>query len=144
VITAVPAETPYTIPVVGFTVAIVVGAIDHVPPAGVLPNAVVFPTQTSRVPVIGVGAVVTVTIVVAIQPEVTMYVMVQVPGLTPVRTPPPDVMEAVPHGANHVPPVVVDDNVMSEPAHTAPGPVIAAGDSFTVIVLVVVQPVPNV
>ncbi len=64
---AVPAETPFTIPVPVPTVAIVVALLLHVPPTVAFDNAVVCPIQTTVLPVIGDNAL-AVTVLVAIQP----------------------------------------------------------------------------
>ena len=59
----------------------------HVPPAGVEFNVVVKPTHTLVVPVSAVGFGLTVTGVVMIQPELSVYVMVDVPAIAPVTIP---------------------------------------------------------
>jgi hypothetical protein len=71
---AVPSDTPLTTPVVLPTEAIPLADELHVPADGVLPNVVVAPIHTLRVPVIGEGIAFTVTIVVsnAAQPEPTV------------------------------------------------------------------------
>ncbi len=61
-----PANIPFTVPPV--TVAILVFPLLHVPPAVALVSEVVKPSQTTGVPVIAVGAGVTVTVVVAVHP----------------------------------------------------------------------------
>ena len=64
---AVPTLTPVTTPDPDPTVAIPVLPLVHVPPAGVEFNVVVVPEQTVAVPVIAVGAVLTVTVCIAWQ-----------------------------------------------------------------------------
>lgn len=64
----VPAPVPYTTPVEGTTVAILLLALLHVPPAGVQPNAVENPLHTERVPVIAPGSTLMVITVVMLQP----------------------------------------------------------------------------
>ena len=61
VIYDVPAAAPYTTPLVGSMVATEDGAAVHVPVVGVLLSAVVSPTHTLSVPVIGDGRSLTVT-----------------------------------------------------------------------------------
>jgi hypothetical protein len=51
----VPATTPVTSPLVGFTVAVVVGLFVHVPPDMALPNVIVELTHTALAPVIRPG-----------------------------------------------------------------------------------------
>jgi len=67
-----------------------------------------------------------------------MYMIVTEPGLTPVTMPleePTVAIDVLP--LLQVPPGVVELNVMLRPIQTDPGPVIAAGSGFTVIVVVV-------
>lgn len=63
-ISAVPAETPVTIPVVTPTVATPGALVNQNPPDGELLNAVVDPTHTPRDPVIVDGYGFTVTVIV--------------------------------------------------------------------------------
>ena len=65
---AVPAATPVTTPVLGFTVAMAGVLLLQVPPAAVDVNVVLDPTQIACVPLRmpAVGAAVTVTVRVAV------------------------------------------------------------------------------
>ena len=60
-----PAASPVTKPDVGSTVAAPVTELVHVPAPGVVLSAVVIPSHTVSVPVIGAGVVFTVTSCVA-------------------------------------------------------------------------------
>ena len=104
-------------------------------------NVVVDPSQTVNVPVIA-GCALTVIVVVLEHPLLLVYVIVVVPGLTPVTTPAlltvaTPVLEDV-HGlaAAGVPDPV---NVIVDPSQTAVGPLIA-GWALTVIVTVLEHP----
>jgi hypothetical protein len=98
-----------------------------------------------RVPVIVVGVLFTVAVLVEIQPVGSVYVITGLPGATPVTTP-----VKVPAVACSVllllqlPPDGVDPNVVDVPVHTTAVPLIADGNGFTVIIIVVKQPVPKV
>lgn len=65
--TVVPAVTPVTMPLSDPIVTLPVLLV-HVPPGTVLPNAAVAPTQTAADPVTGPGAVLTVSVVIVLQP----------------------------------------------------------------------------
>jgi hypothetical protein len=93
VIVDTPGATPVISPVSEPAVAIKVLLLVHVPPPTVLPNVVVCPTQVRRMPVIIPGALFTVTRRVAVQPDVPVKVISDVPGAMPVTT--PDVSPAV-------------------------------------------------
>ena len=91
---AVPAATPVTTPVVGFTVATVVDELLQVPPLTVEANVVVEPIHTDwvpeRLPAEATFVIVTCAVVVALEhpPDpATVYVIVVVPAETPVTTP---------------------------------------------------------
>jgi len=108
-------------------------------------NVVVPPTQTVNVPAM-VGAAVTVTVAVRLQPLLFVYVITLVPAATPVTTP---VLLTVAtagvadtHGftAAGVPEPV---NVVVEPIQTVNVPVIV-GKGFTVTVAVMLQPLLSV
>lgn len=64
--------------------------------------------------------------------------------LTKPATVPPDTIATVLLLLLQVPPLVALVSEILAPAHTAVGPVIAAGAGLTVIAVVVKQPVPNV
>ena len=73
--------------------------------------------------------------------------MVTVPALIPVTTPvEPTVATVVVPLVLHVPPDVASLNVIAEPAHTVPVPVVVidAGNGLTVNIVVVEHPVLNV
>lgn len=72
VILTVPAELPETIPEPDPTVAIAVLALVQEPPEGEELNVVLAPVQTEKVPVIADGAVLTVTVLTAKQPPVSV------------------------------------------------------------------------
>ena len=70
-ITEVPPETPVAVKPPGEIVATVVVALLHVPPAGLLDNVVVSPTQTIVVPAILAGSGFTVNVACAgVQPAI--------------------------------------------------------------------------
>ena len=125
-------------------IAIVVLLLVHVPPAGVEFSVVVNPTQTASVPVIVVGLGFTVTIAVLIHPVLSMYVIIDVPAVTPVTIPVDDPTVALPLLLLHVPPAGVEFNVVVKPTQTLKTPVIAVGFGFTVTMAVLIQPVLSV
>jgi hypothetical protein len=126
------------------TVAIPPLAGLHVPPG--LPgsdNKVVEPAQTTAVPEIAPGAAVTVITLVTVQPEPKEYVIVTIPGCTPVTIPPSTVAVAVDDEV-HDPPGGLSVSVVVAPAHTEPAPAIGPGDRLTVTIVVPVQPLVDV
>jgi hypothetical protein len=145
-----PEAPPVTNPVAGFTVAHTVLLLLHMPPDEPELNDVISPEHTVVMPVIAVGNAFTFIVAVAIQPVAAkVYVIRDVPALTPVATPPPapgpGVIVATPVVALlQVPPGVASLNVVVEPTQTIVVPVIAAGSGFTVTVVVMEHPVPNV
>ena len=130
-ITAVPAETPETNPVVPLAVAIEDVALDHVPPEVALERVVVDPTQASDIPPIDAGFALTVTVAVARQPVDTEYDMVDVPGEFPVTIPELPIVATPVLLLDHVPPVVELASVCVEPLHIEKVPVIADGTELT-------------
>lgn len=72
VIITVPADTPVTVPVLLPTVAIPVLPDSQVPPDGDELSVEADPIHTDKVPVGTVGEVLTVTVLIAIQPPVTV------------------------------------------------------------------------
>jgi hypothetical protein len=140
---AVPVDTPYTVPV-PLTVAIPPLAGLQVPP-GLPPsdNPVVEPAQTTAVPAIAPGAAVTVITLVTVQPEPNEYVIVTMPGFTPVTTPPSTVATDVDDEV-HDPPGGVSVSVAVAPAQTELTPMIGPGDGLTVTTVVPVQPLVDV
>ena len=71
--------------------------------------------------------------------SVTVYVMVDVPAVTPVTTPVDDTVATAVLDEDHVPPAVAEANCVVKPEHTFVAPVIAAtvGNGFTVTVVAV-------
>ena len=124
---AVPALTEETRPD-ELTVATPALLLLQVPPVTVSPKLVFAPVQMDVIPVSGVGAVATLTVVVAKQPVPSRYEITDVPTATPVTIPvlPPAVAIPVLRLVQ-VPPEVPSLSVIDCPAHTAPGPVIATG-----------------
>jgi hypothetical protein len=143
VIILVPAATPVTTPAL-FTVAtagvpdtqgfVAAGVPDPV-------SGVVEPTQTVSVPVI-VGAAFTVTVAVALQPLLLVYVIILVPVATPVTTPVllTVATAGVPETQGLVAAAVPEPvNVVVEPIQVVKVPVIV-GFAVTVTVAVILQP----
>jgi hypothetical protein len=145
VITVTPAEIPFTAPVSEPTVATEILLLDHEPPASALLNVVVEPTQTLVVPMLDGGRGLTVTVAIAVQPELTVYVTVPVPADTPVTAPTLVTgVESVVLELLHEPPGVASVKVIVEPTQTAGVPAIAAGEALTVIILFTIHPAPTV
>lgn len=140
-----PAETPVTFPEASI-VARDVFELLHVPPAVASVSEMIDPTQTLVLPDIAAGKGFTVTVITDIQPvAVILYVIVAVPAETPVTTPVVATTVAmVVLLLVHEPPVVASDRRVVEPTHTDATPVIDAGNGFTVIEIVLRQPVGNV
>ena len=144
-------ETPVTVvvadgPVV--TVATVVVALVHVPPATASLNINVEPAHKVVVPDIAPGAVETVSVTVAVQLVADdVNVIVDVPGVTPDTTPPPAgpgvIVATVVVALFHVP-ATASVKVVADPAHTVVVPPIAGVAAFTVTVAVAIQPRPVV
>ena|SRR5579872_3664570 len=134
---------PLTIPDSEPIVAIPVDADVQYPPGTPSVRVVVVPMQTVETPAMGIGELVTVTVIVALHPVVAVYVITLVPMATPVIIPVDEPIVAtagVPLA--HVPPGV-DTSVIVAPTHNAVGPVIV-GKAFTLTVLVAAHPVPSV
>jgi hypothetical protein len=129
-------------------VATVVVLLLHVPPAGVEFRLVVAPTHIFVDPVIAVGSVLTVTGKEIVHDPPAVYETVAVPADIPVTTPLVDPMlpQPEPHATDHVPPPVVELNVVDCPTHNWWLPVIGfgAGATLTVVVAVAVNPFPSV
>ena len=112
----------------------------QVPPEVASLNASVDPAHIYGDPIIAVGEGITVTVVVLIQPVPNVYVMTDVPGVTPVTTPVPrPTVATVVVPLVQVPPPA-SAKVVVAPAHTVVTPVIAAGNGNTVNVVVTLQP----
>jgi hypothetical protein len=107
----VPDATPVTIPA-ELTVAAEVLLLNQVPPVGVELSVMVVPVQTDEGPAIGVGALLTVTVVVMLQPVPSEYVIRDVPAATPQTIPLDEPMVATPVLLLvHTPPVTLLPNV---------------------------------
>jgi hypothetical protein len=118
----------------------------HVPPPVASPSVVVAPTHRLIIPVTGAGIVSTISGLLMEQPVAPrVYMIVTVPAATPVTTP-VDTPTLPIAGALliHVPPGTTSVSVTADPTHTAPGPIIAAGNALTVTITVAAQPVPKV
>jgi hypothetical protein len=102
-----PAATPpHQVPVAESTVAIA-GLVEvHTPPGVGVDSIAQAPEHKTVVPDMAAGTGSTLTVLVVKQPPaVILYVIVAVPTLTPVTTPPVDVTEATPVALLlHVPP----------------------------------------
>jgi hypothetical protein len=139
----VPGATPVTNPVV-LTVATDVVPDTHGLVAAGVPepfNCVVAPTQTLSVPVI-VGRALTVTVTVAAQPRLFVYVMMLVPAPTPVTTPVLLIVatDVVPDTHGFVAAGVPDPvNAVVDPTQTVKVPEIV-GEALTVTVADFEQP----
>jgi hypothetical protein len=73
------------------------------------------------------------------------YVMMTVPGLTPVAIPVPLPIVAIDAMALvHVPPIMPQVSVADEPTQTVVGPVKGGGTGVIVTVRVAIHPVPSV
>jgi len=70
--------------------------------------------------------------------------MVGVPAVTPLTTPPLEIVASPELLLVHVPPLVPSANVILDPVQTLVGPVIATGVVLTVSICVAIQPVGNV
>jgi len=130
VINAVPALIPVMVPEAEPAVAIAVAELVHVPPVVVDVHVWDDPVQTGVVPLIVCvmgDEIVTIFVPVLTHPPiVTVYVIREVPALTPVTTP-LEVPTAATAGVSlvHVPPVVVLVQVCEEPIQIGVVPVIA-------------------
>ena len=132
VIVALPAVTPVTLPEPS-TVTLPLLLL-HVP-VPVLLSTLTEPTHTGLLPVIPDGTPFTVTTTPLLQPEVSAYDMVEVPGVTPVNSPEVRPIVAAPPVLVHVPPVIVLPSVIDPPEHSIGVPVIDdCGLTVTVVV----------
>jgi hypothetical protein len=141
----VPMATPVTTPVELLTVATDVFELDHVPPEVDEERVVVVPTQVTAVPEMAAGSGFTVSIAVRVQPVPMVYVIIELPEDTAVAIPDEEPMVAtdvVPLA--QVPPAGVLVNVVELPSHIDKDPDNVDGNGFTVIVVVVRQPVGSV
>lgn len=133
--TVVPADSPVAIPVADPIVA-TPGELDvHVPPVTVSVSAVADPTQTFRLPVIGLGFGFTVTVMLLKHPPGRVYLITVVPGDTAVTFPVVDPIVATPGVPDfHVPPDGVSVITVVSPTHNRVSPTIGPGTGFTVTV----------
>ena len=137
---ALPGATPVINPVSEPAVATAVLLLLQRPPPAPLVNVVVWPTQVCSMPPIAVGAVFTVTIVVAVQPVPNVYVIVAVPGATPKVIPVEDPMVATPVVLLLQVPPPGQVSVPVVPTHMPVGPVIA--DTAVTVILRVTWQLP--
>ena len=148
VITPVPVAIPTTVPDAEPIGASTVLLLLHEPPPVASVNVVDSPTHKLRLPEIGAGEGLTVSVVVALQPVASAYVIVVVPPTPPtvVIVPVAEPMVATPVLLLlHVPPPpVASVNVTLPPKHNVVAPEIATGDGLTVTTTLVVQFVVNV
>ncbi len=140
----VPPATPVTVPSVA-TVATAVLLLLHVPHDDDDDNVVVEPAHVLAVPDIDAG-VFTVTTALIWQPDEIVYVIVAVPGATPVTMPEetPTVATDVLSLVHDTPPLVALLSAVVEPWQTVNVPPIAAGSGLTFMLFVRRQPVGNV
>ena len=133
----VPVPTPVTTPVDGLMVSMDGHAADHVPPGDAVDIVMLDPTQVDDGPTIGGAAETTVTTSCAAQPP-TVYLIVVVPGVDPVTIPLSAPTVATVTGVLvQSPPGVLLLREIVAPTHTLVGPLMADGNGFTVIILVV-------
>jgi len=141
-----PVAIPVTDPPL-VTVAIDVVLLVHVPPAAGSMSDILEPTQTVVGPVIDPagGAVITVTVVVALQPP-TVYEITAVPPdmLAELTTPEEDTVAMLVLPLLHDPPGVASLRLVVDPTQNVVAPAIAGGVGFTVSPCVVLQPIDDV
>ena len=129
---AVPGDNGVTTPVPAFTAAMPGELVLlHVPPAVAFPRAIVMPTHVGTLPVMAGGSGFTVTVLFAVHPTPSVYVITAVPVATPDTIPPASIV-ATALLLLHVPPPVAVDSTDVPPTHTLAGPVIAPGNACTV------------
>jgi len=142
-IVEVPATRPFTSPM-DEIVATAGLLLTHDPPGVASNNEAVKPAHILSVPVIGAVVGFTVSVVVAVQPVGMVYVMVVVPDVLPVTSPPASIVATGGLLLAHVPPVSTSLSDDVAPIHTFRLPAIACGDGLIVSTVVVRQPVPSV
>ena len=116
----------------------------NVPPGVPLLSNIELPMQTVDGPVRGAGVVLTVTVMPVEQPVGIVYLIIAMPGVTPVTTPvlkPTVAMAGV--LLLQVPPGIASLTVIAVPMHKTEGPTIGAGSGLTLTTVVVEQPVPS-
>lgn len=129
-----PNETPVTTPVDGFTEAIVGSALLHVPLPDVSLTVALVPLQVPELPVIGASAL-TVTVAVVMQPSI-LYVIVELPPLTPVTVPVAKLTVAIAGLLLVQLPPPASVNGVVKPLHTTVVPEMAPGIGLTLKVAV--------
>ena len=119
-----PGVTPVTIPPAKVADALL---MFQIPPEEVSVKVFVAPTHAKGDPIIvpafGNGGLIVITFTAVAAPHtfVTVYMMISMPIVTPVTTP-PDMVAVLPL-LLHTPPGVISVKVMLEPTHTLEGPV---------------------
>lgn len=147
VISAVPADTPVTIPVLGPALTTVATAVAPLfqNPVGLLLSTVCEPLHTVSVPVMAAGSAFTVIVCTLKQPVPTVYVTTAVPAAIPVTTPVVALMLALDGLLMlQLPPAIGWLITVVLPTHTCGVPLTTAGRVMTVTVSVVLQPLPSV
>src|SRR3954469_18873776 len=118
----VPDDTAVTTPVVASIVATVVLLLVQLPP--VTASLSVTEPQTNAAPAIGPGSAFTVTSTLAMQPVLVVYLIVAIPGDTPLTVPLAiSTVATETERLLHVPPVVALPSMVVLPWQTAGVPV---------------------
>ena len=86
------------------------------------------------------GSGLTVTITEFEQPPAVVYIMVVVPPLIPVTIPVEPTVATLVMVLSHVPPALMSESEVVEPAQRTAVPVIGAGSGLTVTTIVAIQP----
>jgi hypothetical protein len=143
-IVSTPAAPPVTAPL-AITVAIPGLTLVHVPPVVASANVEEAPIHIFIPPDIAAGAALTLIILVTVHPVPSEYVIVAVPGLTPLTTPLSDPTFATAVlSLLHTPPPTASVIVVVSFAHTAASPKIAVGERLIVTVVCALQPATDV
>jgi len=143
VILAEPAATAVRMPVVEPMIATAWLSLLQLPPETVLPKADADPVHKSNTPVITPGNAFTVTIVVTVQPVPSVYVITDVPDVSPSTTPDKEPIDTFVLLLLHAPPPA-SVSVTELPVHNDNGPVMGDGNETTVTVVIAIQPVGKV
>jgi hypothetical protein len=134
---------PVTIPEIAKTLAIAELLLVHIPDGVGSVSVLVSPTHMTPTPAIGKGLALTMTGMVAKQPEGKVYVIVTRPANTPVTKPLEDPTVAMIDGVPlHIPPAEASVSATDDPEQTLPMPVIPSGEVLTVTLKTAMQPVP--
>jgi hypothetical protein len=127
------------------TVAMPVLLLLHTPPPTPSLSKIVLPIHTAVVPPMAVGARFTVIVLLTVQLPPREYVISDVPADMPVTIPVEKPIVATPVLLLVQPPPPTPSlRVISDPAHTVAGPLMAVGDGLTDTVVVTRQPVGNI